>query len=415
MYILTFSLIVLVCAFLAISTQFTDAEPSIEDSSAKVELVVSGLSSPTSMAFVDPQNLLVLEKNSGEVRLVSNGELKEDPILKLEIDSTTSTCCRGLLGIVVDKQNATSSNDVFLYFTASGKDNIPAVNKIVKYKWDGRNLINSQIMLELPATPGPNHPGGKLVLDTDGNIYTVIGDLNNEGMLQNIEDIKELSDSSVIIKVKSNDGSALTNNPFVSIKKEFPTSQVDKYYGYGIRNSFGLAIDPVTGNLWDTENGDKDYDEINLVYPGFNSGWKQLMGPISKSSITEKDLVILSGSYYGDPVFSWEPSLGVTDIEFFNSKNLGDNYENNIFVGDINNGNIYYFKLNDSRTGFDFVSAGIEVDRVANEEEKDKLVWGTGFAGITDLETGLDGNLYILTFDESSDGDGKIYRITSKR
>lgn len=84
-------------------------------------------------------------------------------------------------------------------------------------------------------------------------------------------------------------------------------------------------------------------------------------------------------------------------------------------MGDINNGNIYYFKLNDSRTGFDFGSAGIEVDRIANEEEKDKLVWGTGFDGITDLETGPDGNLYVLTFDESSNGDGKIYRITSKR
>ena len=210
------------------------------------------------------------------------------------------------------------------------------------------------------------------------------------------------------------DGLGLNNNPFVSIKKEFPTSQVEKYYGYGIRNSFGLAIDPVSGILWDTENGDKDYDEINLVHPGFNSGWKQVMGPISKSSITEKDLTILSGSYYGDPVFSWEPSLGITDIEFFDSKNLGDKYENNVFVGDINNGNIYYFKVNDNRTGFDFETPEFEGDQMANEEEKNKLVWGIGFDGITDLETGLDGNLYVLTFDESSNGDGKIYRISSR-
>ena len=175
MYILTFGLTVLVCAFPVIFTHFISAEPSVEDSSVKVELVISGLSSPTGMAFVDPRNLLVLEKNSGEVRLVSNGELKEDPILKLEIDSTTSTCCRGLLGIAVDNKNATNTKDVFLYFTAVGKDNTPVVNKVVKYKWNGRNLINSQIMLELPATPGPNHPGGKLVIDTKGNIYTVIG------------------------------------------------------------------------------------------------------------------------------------------------------------------------------------------------------------------------------------------------
>ena len=90
------------------------------------------------MAFVDSQNILVLEKNSGEVRLVSKGELKEDPILKLEVDSTTSTCCRGLLGIDIDNQNATNSKDVFIYLTAAGKDNIPVVNKVIKYKWDGR-------------------------------------------------------------------------------------------------------------------------------------------------------------------------------------------------------------------------------------------------------------------------------------
>ena len=410
----SFGLIILFCGLSTFITQFINAAPTVEDPLIKVQQVVEGLSSPTSMAFVDAQNILVLEKNSGLVRLVSNGELKDEPILKLDVDSTTLTCCRGLLGIEVDNLNATRSKDVFLYFTAAGEANTPVVNKIVKYNWDGRNLVNPQSILELPATPGPNHPGGKLTLDNKGNLYTVIGDLNNEGILQNIEDNKELTDSSVILKVKKIDGSAPFDNPFSSIKKEFSTGQVEKYYGYGIRNSFGLAIDPVTGTLWDTENGDKDFDEINLIYPGFNSGWKQLMGPISNNGVTENDLVKLPGSYYGDPIFSWEPSLGVTDIEFFNSKNLGDDYENNVFVGDINNGNLYYFKVNDSRTGFEFESPEIEVDRIANEDEKDLLVWGTGFDGITDLETGPDGDLYVLSFDESSNGDGKIYRISSK-
>ena len=410
----SFGLIILFCGLSTFITQFINAAPTVEDPLIKVQQVVEGLSSPTSMAFVDAQNILVLEKNSGLVRLVSNCELKDEPILKLDVDSTTLTCCRGLLGIDVDYLNATRSKDVFLYFTAAGEANTPVVNKIAKYNWDGRNLVNPQSILELPATPGPNHPGGKLTLDNKGNLYSVIGDLNNEGILQNIEDNKELTDSSVILKVKKIDGSAPFDNPFSSIKKEFSTGQVEKYYGYGIRNSFGLAIDPVTGTLWDTENGDKDYDEINLIYPGFNSGWKQLMGPISNNGVTENDLVKLPGSYYGDPIFSWEPSLGVTDIEFFNSKNLGDDYENNVFVGDINNGNLYYFKVNDSRTGFEFESPEIEVDRIANEDEKDLLVWGTGFDGITDLETGPDGDLYVLSFDESSNGDGKIYRISSK-
>lgn len=415
-----FIIIALLCSgFLTFFIPFIYAEPSIVDLSLNIELIANGLSSPTSMAFVDSQNILVLEKNSGDVRLVSNGHLKEQPVLELDVDSTTLTCCRGLLGIAVNSLSDTGGNkQVFLYFTAAaaGKDDSPILNKVNKYDWDGKNLLNPRNILNLPATPGPNHPGGKLTLDEkEDNIYAVIGDLNNEGILQNTNNNnnkKDLTDSSVIIRINSTDGSAPPDNPFVSIKDTFPSSQVEKYYGYGIRNSFGLAIDPVTNNVWDTENGDKDYDEINVVYPGFNSGWKKLMGPASQSDIAEDDLVKLAGSKYTDPVFSWKPSLGVTDIEFFDSKNFGDTYENNVFVGDINNGNIYYFKVNGSRTGLEFNNSDIKADLVANNKEKDELVWGSGFKGITDLETGPDGNLYVLTFDESQNGEGKIYRIS---
>jgi aldose sugar dehydrogenase len=90
--------------------------------------------------------------------------------------------------------------------------------------------------------------------------------------------------------------------------------------------------------------------------------------------VTENDMVILPGSYYEDPIFSWEQSLDVTDIEFFESKNLGDSYEYNIFVRDINNGNLYYFKLKGNRTGLKYNSPEISIDKIANEEEKDKVV-----------------------------------------
>lgn len=136
------------------------------------------------------------------------------------------------------------------------------------------------------------------------------------------------------------------------------------------------------------------------------------MGPISQSDVTKDDLVKLEGSKYVDPVFSWNPSLSVTDLEFFDSKNFGNGYENNLFVGDINNGNIYYFKVNDTRTGLEFDSTSIKHDLVANEEEKNELVWGSGFKGITYLQTGPDGNLYVLTFDQAKEGEGKIYKIS---
>ena len=236
-------LVVLLFYSVTVLAQFTYGEPYTIDPALKVDLVTDALSSPTSMTFVDPQHILVLEKNSGDVRLVVNGNLIEEPILYLDVDSATLTCCRGLLGIVSNNHNTTENKLVYIYFTAASNDNTtPIVNKIFKYLWDGRNLIHPSPMLELPAEPGPNHPGGKLALDNKNKVlFTIIGDLNNEGLLQNIKNKNELTDSSVIIRINSIDGSAISSNPFVNIKNDYPQSQVDKYYGYGIRNSLWIS------------------------------------------------------------------------------------------------------------------------------------------------------------------------------
>ncbi len=404
------------------STPIEDDLPSIRDPKLDVQLIVDqGLSSPTSMVFVDENNILVLEKNSGNVKLVTDGVLKADPVLHLEVDNITLTCCRGLLGIETSAKSGSSSTDVFLYATESssnGKTDNEGQeirNRVYRYQWDGQSLINPKMILDLPAEPGPNHPGGKLKLGLDGYLYTVIGDLNNDGMLQNFNDGPAPDASSVILRVDASNGSGVPDNPFFNFTEYNDLSQMEKYYAYGIRNSFGLAIDPENGTLWQTENGDEDYDEINLVSSGFNSGWEKLMGPIAESDVEIKDLVFFPGSNYSDPVFSFTPSLGLTDIEFLNSSLLGDRYKNNIFAGDINHGNLYFFELNGTRNGlkFDPVTQSRLEDLIADgEEELNEIVFGTGFMGITDIETGPDGFLYILTFNQESDGDGKIYRIS---
>jgi glucose/arabinose dehydrogenase len=175
-----------------------------------------------------------------------------------------------------------------------------------------------------------------------------------------------------------------------------------------------MDFEPVTGKLWISENGDDVYDEINIVEPGFNSGWHKIMGPIGRTNITVgNDLVIFDGAAkYQDPVFSWYTPVGLTDIEFFNSTGLGDRYEDNIFVGDINYGNLYFFEVNEDRTGVTFQDPRL-FDLVADpvkegeESELSSLIVGEGFGRITDIETGPDGLLYILTYE-----DGKIYRIS---
>jgi glucose/arabinose dehydrogenase len=370
------------------------AQPVINDPSLMAEIVVEELSSPTSMAFMDSNNILVLEK-TGSVRLISNGILQEQPVLNVPVDTESE---RGLLGI------ATLEDDtVFLYFTESGET---LRNRVYRYNWNGETLVNPTLILDLPAIPGPNHDGGKLVIGPDQYLYAIIGDLNHDGKLQNFLDGPEPDDTGVIFKVNPNDGSAAPNNPFVNSGD----SVLSRYYAYGIRNSFGIAIDPLTNMLWDTENGPGEYDEVNLVRPGFNSGWQTVMGPISRSGESVDDLVSFQGSQYIDPVFSWQITPAVTDIEFLHSQKLGDKYANNIFVGDYNNGNIYYFEINEDRSGikFDASQTGL-IDLVAdNEEESSTIIFGSGFGSITDITTGPDGFLYILSYD-----DGIIYRITS--
>jgi aldose sugar dehydrogenase len=370
------------------------AQPSVSDTGLNLESVIDGLSSPTSMVFLD-NNILVLEKE-GSVRLVSDGVLREEPVLQVPVNTENE---RGVLGVAFDKD----SNSVFLYYTEAD----PLRNRIYKYQWDGQSLVNPTLLLDLPGEPGPNHDGGKIVIGPDGYLYAVIGDLNHDGQLQNFPGGPPPDDTSVILRVNLEDGSAAPDNPLANSGDD----ALSKYYAYGIRNSFGMDFDPVTGNLWDTENGPASYDETNLVRPGFNSGWQTVMGPISLSGDTEEDLVNFPGSHYADPLFSWAEPPAVTDIEFLDSSNLGDRYTNNIFVGDINNGNLYFFGVNENRNAIQLDAAqqesGLSDLVVDNEEELSAITFGSGFGGITDIETGPDGFLYVLSYD-----DGIIYRIS---
>jgi aldose sugar dehydrogenase len=118
------------------------------------------------------------------------------------------------------------------------------------------------------------------------------------------------------------------------------------------------------------------------------------------------------GSQYADPKFSWADSIAPTDIEFFSSSSLGARYTNNIFVGDITTGNLYFFEVNENRDGINLDTtqqqSGLSDFVVDNEDELSAITFGSGFGGITDIETGPDGSLYIISYDE-----GIIYKVSS--
>jgi aldose sugar dehydrogenase len=286
----------------------------------------------------------------------------------------------------------------------------------VLYRYELSNdqqLVNPKLLLNLPAIPGPNHDGGKVVIGQDNNVYTVIGDLrSHRTQAQNVINGPPADSTGGILRV-TQDGQPVSNAPL----GQGTTSPLNLYYAYGIRNSFGMDFDPVTKKLWDTENGPTFGDEINLVEPGFNSGWVQVQGiwtvegSLKKGPVNPNpsaNLVDFGGKgKYRAPEFIWNKPVAPTALKFVNSAKLGGQYQNDMFVGDIKNGNLYHFKLNQDRTGL--VLNGTLSNKISNKpQDSQPIIFASGFdGGITDLQVGPDGYLYVAAF------AGSIYRIVS--
>jgi glucose/arabinose dehydrogenase len=418
-----------------------EAQPTLSDPNLQLTTVVTGLAFPTTMAFLGPNDFLVLEKNTGRVRRVLSGVLQAAPVLDVTVNNHWE---RGMLGIAI---NTEQPPRVFLFYTeASGTvDGSGAEvqgNRVYRYTWNPNTatLENPQLILDLPAgntsihaggilalgpTPGPGGAAGEIV--GDGSLlYAVIGDLNRDGQLQNNAAGAAPDDTGVILRVRQ-DGTAAPGNPFVpycsvttaqscAIDADCPAGQecrtlVARYYAYGIRNSFGMAIDPVTGDLWDTENGENTYDEVNRVLPGFNSGWRPIMGPVTGDTEGTSDLFNMPGAglTYSDPEFSWKSPPAVTAIVFPFGSALGTDYDGSALVGDYNFSSLYRFPLNAERTGFNLGGFAGLSDLVADStEERNALRIGSGFNQITDLKVGPDGAVYVVSY-----GNGAVYRIVS--
>jgi aldose sugar dehydrogenase len=440
-----------------------NADKFIMDYDLKLELVADGLKSPISMAFLGQNDILVLEKE-GKVQRVIDKKILPDPILDIT-SIINSAGERGLLGIAISEGNGSDNDniyhkdfDIYLLYTEKTTNNEfinnycssqnckskdLAVNSLYKYKFRNDKLVNPELLLRTPVDKNSSlfHIGGVITVGPDNNVYVTAGDGNicvspedcekvlREGTLRsqtsNYENGTRPAGSGGILSVNMNGKIPNYDN---ILGYDYP---LNLYYAYGIRNSFGIDFDPVTGYLWDTENGPAFGDEINLVKPGFNSGWAKKQGVWSivnpsqlavdpppgkergyhfsdRPQITNEyeRLVNFNGNgKYSDPEFTWNYTVGVTSIEFFNSDKLGKEYQNDLFVGTFNDGLIYHFNLNNDRT--QLALNGELQDKVADTNEQlQDVIFGKNMESITDLETGPDGYLYVLSI-----GEGKLWRI----
>jgi glucose/arabinose dehydrogenase len=393
-------------------TEFVEeGKPKLFDSNLKITTIAEGLNTPTTMAFIGPDDILVLEKDTGMVKRIVNGKVLAKPVLDVNVANSIE---RGMLGIAVSKDASTTN--VFIYYTEiDGKDGEdkagkqPIGNRVYRYELSGDALINPLLLMDLPANPGPRHNGGDIMIGPDNNVYVSIGDVDGsfkgsatETKTQNYKDGVDPDGRGGILRITQE------GQPTDGILGDSIPLRI--YYAYGIRNIYGMDFDPISGNLWDTENGPGNGDEINLVLPGFNSGWQQVQGLASaEDSFSQSDLQDFDGKgYYSDPELAWVNTAGPTAVKFLDSTNLGTTYENDMFVGDVHNGRIYHFDLTSDRK--DLILPQELLSRVIEKPSSpgvSSIVFGEGFGGITDLEVGPDGNLYVVSI-----GLGSIYQIS---
>jgi glucose/arabinose dehydrogenase len=397
---------------------------TMNDPNLQVTTVVPpfSLNQPTSMDFLQANEILVLEKATGRVRWIVDGVLQPGFALDVPVNADGES---GLLGIAIDPA---SPPRVFLYYTEALVDGGPPLgNRIYRYDWNAATgtLVNPVLLLDLPGD-FPFHAGGVLAWDdVDGHLYGVIGDQNHAGQLQNLAFGPVPDDTGVIVRVNA-DGTPAAGNPYAPYCSNLVTqtcttspecppggtclTQVARYFAYGIRNCFGLTFDPVTAALWESENGPDVYDEVNRINPGINGGWLRIRGPVDRDPEGTVDLWNMPGEglTYHDPEFSWLDPIAVTGIAFTFGSSWGPAYDNTVVVGDANQGQISAFTLNPARDGF--VLTGGLLDKVAdNQGEHDQLVIGQGFSGIVHVTRGLESpnpHLYVVSI-----LNGTIYRI----
>jgi glucose/arabinose dehydrogenase len=209
------------------------------------------------------------------------------------------------------------------------------------------------------------------------------------------------------------------------IGKEYP---LNLYYAYGVRNSFGISFDPLTGHLWDSENGPDYGDEINLVEPGFNSGALKIFGKsesnsnsnykfdnvVQSSTEVPEGLVTFNGTgTYSDPELTWQDTVAPTAVTFLDSNTLGNNYRYDMFVSTAGEGKIYNFDLTQDRK--QLVLKDVLADKIVDSNsEEDSITFAEGFTMVTDLEMNpYDGYLYAVSPVDGDSAAGSVYKIVS--
>jgi len=340
-------------------------------------VITDKLSSPWAVTSLPDGRLAITEK-AGTMRISTPTGQLSDPIAGFpEVDDRSQG---GLLDITSAPDFETSR---ILYFTLAEKTSQGSLTAVGKGKLsaDEKQIENFEIIYRaIPYYDNSMHFGSRIVFDSKGNIFLSTGersDMETRPKAQTLD-----NGYGKIIHITPH-GTPVAGNPFVNTQGALP-----EIYSYGHRNGQGLAIHPVTQELWLSEMGPRGGDEINLIKPGRNYGWPTITYGIEYSGETIGE-GITQKEGMEQPVYYWDPVLSPSGMTFYSSSEIPE-WQNNLFIGGLSSKHIVRIVLENNRV------VG-EERLLANENQR-----------FRDITEGKDGALYAVT------DEGRLYRIAKK-
>jgi glucose/arabinose dehydrogenase len=344
-----------------------------EQGEARLEVVASGLSHPWSVAPLPGGGFLVTERDGHLRRVTAAGEIS------VPLDGVPQVHARGQGGLldVALAPDFTSSKRIYLTYAepdGSGKSGTAAA-----YATLGETGLSDLTVIyrQEPKLDTEHHYGSRLAFDGQGHVFISQGDRATRPLVQTLDALQ-----GKLVRVGL-DGSIPADNPFVG--KDGARGEI---YSYGHRNAQGLAIDPRTGTLWESEHGPRGGDEVNLPRPGLNYGWPVITHGIDYSGQPIPEAIGKAKEGMEQPHHVFEVSPGLSGMAFYTGQD-GKPWNNSLFLGALAHKVLIRLQL--------------DGDTVVGEE---RLLEDQG-ERIRDVRLGPDGNLYLLTDEDN----GRLLRL----
>jgi glucose/arabinose dehydrogenase len=344
----------------------------------RVVPVVTGLDSPWSMAFLPNGDILVTER-PGRLRIIRDGVLQEAPVSGVPevLDRTHG----GLLHVALHPDFETNN---WVYFTYAKPGELGGTTAAARAHFDGTRLTDLEDVFVADAwqTAGLNY-GSRLAFDARGMLYVSVGDRgpNTEPLAQDLG-----NHNGTVVRLYD-DGRIPDDNPFAGQAGARP-----EIYSYGHRNPQGMAVHPVTGEVWASEHGPMGGDEVNVVQAGANFGWPE----VSYGKTYSGDIISASPVREGmaAPRYFWVPSIGISGLLFYTGDRFPE-WRDHLFVTAMNGMMIQKVRLG---------------GRGPNERE---LMLNELRLQFRDIQQGPDGLIYLVVRQDGNQtpSSGMVLRI----